>query len=159
MTSFPLQRRHALQLAAGSLAATALAAIPVHAQAVRTVEVWKDPSCGCCHDWIARLQEHGYQVTTHDTGRDAARARLGLPQQYASCHTALINGYVLEGHVAVPEIERLLRERPQAAGLAVPGMPVGSPGMDGAVYQGRRDRYDTLLVLRDGSSRVFARHR
>lgn len=158
MTSFLFQRRHALRLAASGLALAALGAVPAVAREARTVEVWKDPSCGCCKDWTAYLEGQGYQVTAHDAGRDAARVRLGLPQQYASCHTALIDGYVLEGHVGVPEIAGLLRERPQAVGLAVPGMPVGSPGMDGAVYAGRRDRYDTLLVLRDGSSRVFARH-
>jgi Cu/Ag efflux protein CusF len=83
------------------------------------------------------------------------RQRLGLPTKFASCHTALIDGYVIEGHVNVSEIQRLLRERPKALGLAVPGMPVGSPGMDGPAYGNRRDPYDVLLVQKDGSSRSY----
>jgi hypothetical protein len=94
----------------------------------------------------------------YDTGNAAARARLGLPQRYGSCHTALINGYAVEGHVPASDVKRLLREKPQALGLALPGMPIGAPGMDGPAYGGRRDAYDTLLVLRDGRSRVFQRH-
>jgi hypothetical protein len=101
------------------------------------------------------MQAHGFAVQVHDSGNQAARARLGLDRRYASCHTALVGGYVVEGHVPAREVQRLLRERPQALGLAVPGMPVGSPGMDGAVYGGRRDAYDVLLVLRDGGHRVF----
>ena len=122
------------------------------------VEVWKDASCGCCGDWITHMEKNGFKITVHDTGNNAVRARLGLPTKYGSCHTALVGGYVVEGHVPASDVQRLLREKPQALGLAVPGMPIGSPGMDGAVYGGRRDRYDTLLVLRDGSSRVFQSH-
>ena len=122
------------------------------------VEVWKDASCGCCGDWITHMEKNGFKITVHDTGNNAVRARLGLPTKYGSCHTALVGGYVVEGHVPASDVQRLLREKPQALGLAVPGMPIGSPGMDGAVYGGRRDRYDTLLVSRDGSSRVFQSH-
>ena len=104
------------------------------------------------------MQQNGFAVTAHDSGNNAVRARLGLAAKYGSCHTALVGGYVVEGHVAAAEVRRLLREKPQALGLAVPGMPVGSPGMDGPEYKGRRDKYDTLLVLRDGSSQVFQRH-
>ncbi len=104
------------------------------------------------------MKQHGFTVTAHDTGNNAVRARLGLAQKYGSCHTALVGGYVIEGHVHADDVRRLLRDKPVALGLAVPGMPVGSPGMDGAVYGGRRDKYDTLLVLRDGSSRVFRSH-
>ena len=81
-----------------------------------------------------------------------------MPQQLGSCHTALVQGYVIEGHVPAQDIQRLLKEKPQALGLAVPGMPIGSPGMDGPAYGGRRDRYEVLLVLKDGSTRVFQRH-
>ena len=152
-------RRRALQLTAGGIAA--LLTAPLRAQrlpAATAVDGWKDASCGCCHDWIAHMEQHGFKVTAHDTGNNAVRVRLGLAARYGSCHTALVGGYVIEGHVAAAEVRRLLRERPQALGLAVPGMPVGSPGMDGPAYGGRRDRYDTLLVLRDGGSRVFQRH-
>lgn len=152
-------RRRVLRSAAALLAASTggplLAAAPADAG---VVEVWKDPSCGCCNDWIMHMREHGFRVVAHDVGNNAVRARLGLPQQYASCHTALVGGYLVEGHVAAAEVRRLLHERPEALGLAVPGMPVGSPGMDGPVYGGRQDKYETLLVLRDGSSRVFKSH-
>lgn len=104
------------------------------------------------------MEQNGFRLTAHDTGNTAVRARLGLAARYGSCHTALVGGYVLEGHVHADDVRRLLREKPEALGLAVPGMPVGSPGMDGAVYGGRRDRYDTLLVLRDSTSRVFRSH-
>src|SRR5690606_18183651 len=96
-----------------------------------------------------------FQVQVFDSGNTAVRKRLGLPDKYASCHTGLIGGYVIEGHVNAREIRRLLKEKPQAIGLSVPGMPVGSPGMDGAVYGDRRDPYDVVLVMKDGSSRVY----
>ncbi len=123
------------------------------------VEVWKAPTCGCCGDWIRHLQSHGFDVTTHEVGNVAMRARLGLPEALGSCHTATVNGYVIEGHVPAPDIQRLLRERPAALGLTVPGMPIGSPGMDGPAYGGRRDAFDVLLVARDGSTKVFKRYR
>ncbi len=153
-----LRRRHALHLLA---LAGAGAWAPARAQRrddAAVVEVWKDASCGCCQDWIVHMTQHGFKVTAHDTGNNAVRARLGLATRYGSCHTALVGGYVVEGHVHADDVRRLLREKPVALGLAVPGMPVGSPGMDGPEYRGRRDRYDTLLVLRDGTSQVFRRH-
>lgn len=119
------------------------------------LQVWKDPDCGCCNDWVAYLRADGFTVQTFDTGNTAVRARLGLPAKFGSCHTGLIGGYVIEGHVNAREIRRLLAEKPQAVGLAVPGMPVGSPGMDGEVYGNRRDPYDVVLVQRDGRSRVY----
>ena len=144
---------------AGTAAALAAAAVwPVRAAPRPRVEVWKSPSCGCCKDWIAVLQHEGFDVQTFDQGNDAMRARLGLPLRYGSCHTARVGGYAIEGHVPVREIRRLLAERPDAVGLAVPGMAIGSPGMDGPAYGARRDPYDVLLVLRDGSSRVYARY-
>ncbi|MBA4193005.1 MAG: metal-binding protein [Comamonadaceae bacterium] len=135
-------------LAGLALAQNTPAALPV-------LQVWKDPNCGCCQDWVNYLQADGFVVQTFDTGNTAVRRRLGLPDRYGSCHTGLIGGYVIEGHVNAREIRRLLAEKPQAIGLAVPGMPVGSPGMDGEVYGNRRDPYDVVLVLKDGSSRVY----
>jgi hypothetical protein len=120
------------------------------------VEVWKDPSCGCCKEWVTHLQQHGFAVTVHETGNAAVRAKLGIPQKLGSCHTAVVGGYALEGHVPAQEVRRLLKERPAALGLAVPGMPVGGPGMDAPAYKGRRDPYDVLLVLRSGDVRVYA---
>ena len=153
------RRRHALRaLALGALAGAAPWAWAQKRAEPIAVEVWKDASCGCCGAWIAHMEQNGFRVTTHDTGNNAVRARLGLPARLGSCHTALVGGYLVEGHVHADEVHRLLRDKPAALGLAVPGMPIGSPGMDGPVYGGRRDAYDTLLVLRDGSTRVFRRH-
>ncbi len=152
-----MQRRSLLIGAASLLSATALtarAATPT-TPALPVLQVWKDPSCGCCKDWIAYLQRDGFQVQVFETGNTAVRQRLGLPVKYGSCHTALIDGYVVEGHVNTREIRRLLAEKPAAIWLTVPGMPVGSPGMDGPEYGGRKDPYDVLLVQRDGSSRVY----
>jgi hypothetical protein len=125
------------------------------AQARPAVEVWKDASCGCCKDWVRHLESEGFDVRVNDGGNTAARARLGIPQALGGCHTALVGGYAIEGHVPAGDIRRLLKERPTAVGLAVPGMPVGSPGMDGPAYGGRKDRFDVLLVRRNGSSTVF----
>ncbi len=120
-----------------------------------TLQVWKDPNCGCCKDWIAHLEKSGFSTTVIEQGNSAARARLGMPQKFGSCHTGLVQGYVIEGHVPAADIQRLLKEKPKALGLSVPGMPIGSPGMDGPAYGGRRDAYQVLLIQRDGSTTVF----
>lgn len=123
--------------------------------ATTAVEVYRDPTCGCCAAWVRYLRTQGYTVTMHEGQPMAAvKARLGVPTSAASCHTALIGGYVIEGHVPVEDIRRLLVEHPDARGLAVPGMPIGSPGMD----RGDAERYDVLLIARDGTTRVFATH-
>jgi len=153
MSTANLTRRQWLAAAA----ATALSAHTI-ASTPTPVEVWKDPNCGCCQDWVDHMQAHGFQVQVHATGNNAVRARLGLPQKLGSCHTALVGGYVVEGHVPASDVRALLQQKPQALGLAVPGMPVGSPGMDGPVYGNRRDPYDVLLVVHDGSTRVFKRY-
>lgn len=161
-TTEHLHRRTLLQ---GGLAA-ALGALPLLALGTTgnkpVIEVWKTPTCGCCHDWIKHLQTNGYEVKTHDvsdaTKRDY-RQRLGLADKFGSCHTALVGGYLLEGHVPARDIQRLLKEKPRALGLAVPGMPVGSPGMDGPEYGGRKDPYDVLLVQRGGSASVYQSYR
>jgi hypothetical protein len=119
------------------------------------VEVWKDPNCGCCKDWMRHLEANGFAVKAHDQGNAAMRRRLGVPEHLGSCHTALVSGYLIEGHVPAREVRRLLRERPDALGLTVPGMPIGSPGMDGPEYAGRKDRYDVLLVDKKGKPRVY----
>ena len=153
-TTTPISRRTWLASSAAFLAASALP-LATTAAAPTPVEVWKDPSCGCCKDWVDHMQANGFQVTVHETGNNAVRARLGLPQKLGSCHTALVGGYLVEGHVPASDVRALLQQKPKALGLAVPGMPVGSPGMDGAVYGERRDPYEVLLVARDGSTRVF----
>lgn len=131
--------------------ATAQAAKPL-------VEVWKSPTCGCCQDWVDYLQANGFAVKVYDTGNTAVRARLGIPAKLGSCHTAKLGPYAIEGHVPAREMHRLLREKPNAIGLAVPGMPIGSPGMDGPEYGSRKDAYEVLLVQRDGSATAFARY-
>ena len=133
------------------LASNAVAAKPQRL----TLQVWKDPNCGCCKDWISHLEKNGFAATVTDQGNNAVRAQLGMPQKFGSCHTAVIEGYVIEGHVPAADIQRLLKDKPQALGLAVPGMPIGSPGMDGPDYGGRRDAYQVLLIQKDGSSKVF----
>lgn len=123
------------------------------------VEVWKGPSCGCCNDWIRHMEANGFTVSSQDTGNSEVRARLGLSARLGSCHTARVGGYVIEGHVPAKDIRRLLRERPDALGLAAPGMPLGSPGMDGPEYGGRKDSYDVLLVHKNGRTTVFQSYR
>jgi hypothetical protein len=141
----------------------ALAALPLASLAQQgprvLVEVWKDPNCGCCADWVKHLEANGFAVKVTHGGNDAMRAKLGMPDKLASCHTGLVGGYAIEGHVPAREIRRLLKEKPQAVGLSVPGMPVGTPGMDDPVYKGRRDPYDVLLVTRGGEPRVYASYR
>lgn len=143
------------------LASVLILALPcAHAASHSTsIEVWKDPNCGCCKDWVAHLEKSGFTVKVNQNGNDVVRERLGMPRQLGSCHTALVGGYVIEGHVPANDIKRLLKEKPAAIGLSVPGMPVGSPGMDGSFYNGRKDPYDVLLVLKDGNSRVYQSHR
>ncbi|QNP48463.1 DUF411 domain-containing protein [Diaphorobacter aerolatus] len=150
-------------VAAALLAVPALPAL-ANKPAKIAVEVWKDPSCGCCGDWIKHMEDNGFAVTVHDSGNTAARAKLGLPARLGSCHTALVGNYLIEGHVPAADVKKLLKERPKALGIAVPGMPVGSPGMDGPDYGGRKDPYDVLLVTRnlmnsDVSTRVFTSYR
>jgi len=149
-----MQRRQWLQAAALTLVSGTLLQKTVLAQ-VTTLEVWKDPNCGCCQLWVEHLQTHGFKVNVRDVGNTAARQRLGMPEKLGSCHTATVGGYVIEGHVPAADIRRLLKERPVALGLSVPGMPIGSPGMDGPEYKGRKDAFDVLLVQKDGSAKSF----
>ncbi|HYF42624.1 MAG TPA: DUF411 domain-containing protein [Ramlibacter sp.] len=150
------QRRHLL--GAGMALLAAAAGVRAQQAPAVLVEVWKDPNCGCCKEWVAHLQANGFKVKVNETGNEAMRARLGVAQQFGSCHTALVGGYAIEGHVPAREIQRLLKEKPPAIGLAVPGMPVGAPGMDGKVYGGRQDPYDVVLLGRGGGSSVYQRY-
>jgi hypothetical protein len=151
------QSRRSLLLALGSmvLARSAFAAPAKAATAPTEVQVWKEPSCDCCKDWIAHLEANGFKVFVNLGGTNAARARLGIPANMASCHTALVGGYAIEGHVPASDIRRLLREKPAAVGLAAPGMPIGAPGMDTAAYNGKKSRYSVMLVAKDGSASVY----
>ena len=155
----PASRRRFVQTSLSVLALTALGYSKVGTAAIQpeTVTVWKTPTCGCCKDWVIHLRKEGFNVVTHDVNDTApVRQKLGLPTKFGSCHTAQVGGYVLEGHVPAQEVKRLLREKPAAIGLAVPGMPVGSPGMEmKGDMLGVRDAYDVLLVTADGNSRVY----
>lgn len=125
------------------------------AQSALTITVNKTPYCGCCTQWMAHLKANGFMVNGNDVDDTApVRASLGMPAKLGSCHTALINGYVIEGHVPAEDIKRLLKEKPKALGLAVPGMPLGSPGMESSNPQ----PYETLLVMKNGTTKVWARH-
>lgn len=131
-----------------TLAPAAMAAGPV-------VEVYKSATCGCCVNWIEHLRTHGFNVRAHDVSDPTAvRAKYGVPHALGGCHTAVVDGYAIEGHVPAADIKRLLQERPAARGLSVPGMPLGSPGMEGP----RSDPYAVLLIDEQGRYRVYNRY-
>jgi hypothetical protein len=159
--SVPTSRRTFLQ----ALSATAMAAFASIARAEgrpgavlppdipKAITVYKDPDCGCCANWVKHIRAAGFVATVRDT-RDMAtvKASMGVPSALESCHTARIGTYTIEGHVPADVLVALLQQKPLALGLAVPGMPIGSPGMEG----GRADRYDVLLFDKTGKSKVFA---
>jgi hypothetical protein len=119
------------------------------------ITVYKDPGCGCCKSWIEHLIKHGYRVNPKDTpGMTEIKQTLGVPAGLAACHTAIVNGYLIEGHVPAADIDRLLNQKPKIAGLAVPGMPMGSPGMEG----GKAQHYQVLTFDKTGKTTVFASH-
>ena len=157
-----MQRRTLIQSAVALLGAAALHTTALGQTTSKPqAEVWKSPTCGCCKDWVKHLQDNGFEVKTYDVSeaaKSALRSKLGMAEKFGSCHTALIGGYVVEGHVPAQDIRKLLKERPKAIGLSVPGMPVGSPGMDGPEYGGRKDAYAVLLVQRDGNSSVYQQY-
>jgi hypothetical protein len=125
------------------------------AQTAPVVEVYKSASCGCCSAWITHMRQNGFTVVSHDVDDvPAKRQQLGMPEKFGSCHSAKIGPYVIEGHVPAADIRRLLKQKPQAIGLAVPGMVPGSPGMEGA----QSIPYNTLLVKSADSYSVFASH-
>jgi Cu/Ag efflux protein CusF len=125
--------------------------------AVATIEVYKSASCGCCTEWVKHLQANGFRVNARNVPNPSDyREKYGIPQSLGSCHTGVVEGYALEGHVPAREVKRLLAERPKAKGLTVPGMPVGSPGME--VEGMGSDAFDVLLVRADGGHEVFARY-
>lgn len=116
------------------------------------IHVYKSEYCGCCHEWVKHLESNGFTVKAEDVENPADyRKKFGMPEKLGSCHSGMVQGYALEGHVPAAEIKRLLAEKPQAKGLAVPSMPMGSPGMEGS----RKDPYDVLLVKADGSYSTY----
>ena len=157
MTRLSLNRREALGLGLGALLVPAIGS----ATSAPLVEIWKSPTCGCCGDWIKHLQANGFATKVNLVPDTApVRKRVGFDEKYGSCHTALVNGYALEGHVPAREVKRLLKEKPAGVvGIAVPGMPLGSPGMDLPQYGGRKMPYDVVLVKKDGSASVYQSYR
>ncbi|WP_299684144.1 DUF411 domain-containing protein [uncultured Tateyamaria sp.] len=152
-----MNRRHFILTALVSGLGPALLAHPARATSAQ-IEVFKSPTCGCCAAWVDHLIGAGFDPVVRDVDQDTLwemKERAGVPPELSSCHTAFISGYVVEGHVPAGDIQRMLAERPNGLGLTVPGMPIGSPGME---MGSQRDAYDTLLVLRDGTTKVFARH-
>jgi hypothetical protein len=120
------------------------------------VEVFKNPDCGCCGAWVDHLKAAGFPVQVHETpDTSAVRKRHGIPDEFGSCHTGVVAGYALEGHVPADDVKRLLAQKPVAAGLSVPGMPVGSPGME---VGSRKDPFQVLLIDKAGRSSVFAKY-
>ena len=123
--------------------------------AAAVVNVVKSPTCGCCVKWVEHLQKAGHDVKVQNSDPSAEAARLGVPDDLRSCHTARVGRYALEGHVPAEDIARLLRDKPNGAGLAVAGMPIGAPGMEQGT---RKEKFQTILFDRAGKRRVFATH-
>jgi hypothetical protein len=146
----------------GWLLALAVVVTPVslasahdHELAGESITVYKSPTCGCCTKWIDHLKKHGYKVKIHDTDDMVSiKQSLGVPDSLGSCHTAVVGKYLIEGHVPASDIAALLKKKPKITGLAVPGMPSGSPGME----NGRNDRYDVIAFTTGKKSSVFAKH-
>ena len=135
-----------------------LAALPTRAaiEPAKVVQLFKSATCGCCDNWANHMRSAGFAVQVTDVAdMTAARKRLGMPDRFGSCHTAIIEGYAIEGHVPAIEVKRLLDMKVKAIGLAVPGMPPSAPGMD---VRGRRDPYQVLLIDASGQSSVFANY-
>ncbi len=126
--------------------------------AATNVVVYKSPTCGCCSNWIAHLKANGFQVEANDVGDAQLRAVAmsgGVTDDLSSCHTAKVGGYIVEGHVPAVDIQRMLKEKPAIAGIAAPGMPMGSPGME---QGGMKQPFDVIAFTKDGKQSVFAKH-
>lgn len=141
------------EMAFRTIAAVLLLGFSALALGAERITVWKDPDCGCCGAWVEHLRTNGFSVKVNDV-RDMTphKKRLGVPERLGSCHTAAVGGYTIEGHVPAADLKRLLAERPRGKGLAVPGMPHGSPGME----TGKLDRYDVLLFDQHGKTTVYS---
>lgn len=154
------RNRVAFVALAALIVATAIAALlyaqrPVQTAAGADVIVYKHPQCGCCAAWVRHMEQAGFDVSVRDEIDPEERwTQHGIPEELGSCHTATVGGYVIEGHVPAEDVYRLLEERPDVRGLAVPGMPVGSPGMEGPNPQ----PFEVLLLKEGGEVEVYRRH-
>ncbi len=146
-----LQRSFASAVLAGSLFLIA----PAHAETL--IKVYKNPSCGCCTGWVEHLQKNGFSAdVTATKDRSSVHQQMGVPRDKGACHTAVVGGYFIEGHVPAADIKRLLEQKPDIAGLTVPGMPVGSPGMENPKYPAMD--YNVLAIDKSGKASVFSHH-
>lgn len=155
-----MQKRSLLRLGGLAVAAaiSAASAPPAHQTSSAAIEVtvFKSPTCGCCKEWVEHLRKHAFTVVSKNTSDVSNVKRTAhVPTGLYSCHTAFVNGYVVEGHVPAEDIHRMLKDKPKIAGIAVPGMPAGSPGMEAG---SRKDAYDVVAFKRDGTTSVFAKH-
>jgi hypothetical protein len=149
-----MTRRSLIARSAAALSALAVPGLAGAKPAGTPMVVYKDPYCGCCKSWVEIMRKAGFEVSSRDTpDMGAIKRRYKVTPALASCHTALVSGYVVEGHVPADLIQKLIREKPKAIGLAVPGMPTGSPGMEGSP----NEAYDGLLVDAAGKPTVYAR--
>jgi hypothetical protein len=147
-------KKHTLVL--GLMAAMSFSTTALAAGAAQSIHVYKSPTCGCCTDWVKHLEENGFEVEVTETNNlNPIKVDAGLTPALASCHTAFIGDYVIEGHVPASDIQRLIADAPKATGLSVPGMPVGSPGME---IGDRKDHYKVILFNESGQSRVFSEY-
>lgn len=132
-------------------------AIPLDHAGPISITVYASPTCGCCSEWVKHVEEHGFEAEViHRSDILAVKEELGVPSELQSCHTAVVNDYLVEGHVPAEDLRRFLAEAPEARGLTVPGMPVGSPGME--MPSGEVDPYQVLVFRSDGSTSVYAEH-
>jgi hypothetical protein len=142
-----------------TLLAGTVATAVVFAQkpAATVVDVFRSPTCGCCMKWVEHLRQGGFEVRVKDLGQEAldkVKSDHGVPPAAQSCHTARVAGYTVEGHVPVDAVQKLLKEKPNVAGIAVGGMPLGSPGME--IPGGRKQAFNVVSFGKDGSTKVFA---
>ncbi len=154
-----MKAKHVKALGVGGVLLVLLMAtvsgMPGHQKNLPLVTVYKSQWCGCCTQWVAHMRESGFEVKVEEMNDlSPIKARYGVTQELSSCHTAVVDGYVVEGHVPADDVKRLLRERPDVVGLAVPGMPIGSPGMEGP----NKEAYNVLTFDGEGQTAVYARH-
>ncbi len=153
MSRFTINRRNLLATGISVLASPSLSA---WAATYPPIKAYRNPGCGCCEKWAAQLKQAGFVITMEDDEDLAGRKkRLGVPADLSGCHTAIIGDYVIEGHVPPKDILKFLAERPASLGLSVPGMPVGSPGME---IDGMKDAYGVIQFSRDGTRRVYSKY-
>jgi len=132
-----------------------ITAFTINTSTAEEITVYKSPTCGCCTKWVSHLQSNGFKVKAYNLNdMPSVKQQLGIAPKQQSCHTAVVDGYVIEGHVPAADIHRLLTEKPRIHGLTVPGMPMGSPGMEGP----RSDSYNVLAIDKQGKTTVFSQY-